>query len=86
MITTSLYDYYEFDRHQANFRSLFISNEFRHWKLAAGVLSPAQAQWLQDNRVFATPANISLLRKTKQDNEEIMATSAHLVADQILEH
>jgi len=54
--------------------------------LAAGVLSPAQAQWLQDNRVFATPANISLLRKTKQDNEEIMATSAHLVADQILEH
>ena len=83
-VKTALYDYYEFDRHQANFRSLYLSNEFRHWELVAGVLSPAQTQWLQDNRVFALPSNVALLRKTKQDTEEVMATADRLVADQDL--
>lgn len=83
-VKAAIYDYYEFDRQQANFRSLFLSTESRHWELAAGVLSPTQAQWLQDNRIFAKPANISLLRKTKHDTEEIMAAADRLVADQDL--
>ena len=83
-VKAAIYDYYEFGRHQAHFRSLYLSNEFRHWELAAGVLSPAQAQWLQDNRIFALPANVALLRKTKQDTEEIMAAADRLVADQDL--
>ncbi len=83
-VKAAVYGYYEFDRHQASFRSLFLSTEFRHWELAAGVLSPTQAQWLQDNRIFALPANVSLLRKTKQDIEEIMAAANRLVADQDL--
>ena len=83
-VKTALYDYYEFDHHQSNFRSLFLSNEFHHWTLAAGVLSPTQAQWLQDNRIFATPANVPLLRETKQDTAEIMATAGRLVANQDL--
>jgi hypothetical protein len=83
-VKAAMYDYYEFDRHQTNFRGLFLSSEFRHWELAAGVLSPSQARWLQDNRIFAMPSNISLLRKTKYDTEEIMATAHRLAADQDL--
>jgi len=83
-VKEGLYDYYEFDRQQANFRSLFISTEFRHWELASGVLSPTQARWLQDNKIFALPANVTLLRKTKHDTKEIMAAANRLVADQDL--
>jgi hypothetical protein len=83
-VKTALYGYYERDRQQANFRSLFISNEFRHWELAAGVLSSAQAQWLQNNWVFALPANVPLLRQTSQDVKEVAATAERLAADQDL--
>jgi hypothetical protein len=83
-VKAAIYNYYEFDRQQANFRSIFLSTEFRHWELATGVLSPTQAQWLQDNRIFAAPENVSLLRETKQDTEEIRAAADRLVADQDL--
>jgi hypothetical protein len=83
-VKEELYDYYEFDRHQANFRGLFISTEFRHWELASGVMSHTQRRWLQDNQIFALPANVPLLRKTKQDTEEILAAAERLVVDQDL--
>lgn len=79
-----LYSYYEMDRQQANFRTLFLSNEFRHWELATGVLSHAQAQWLQTNRIFALPSNVQFLREAKLDPEEFMATARRLAANQAL--
>jgi len=83
-VKEALYDYYEFDRNQSYFRSLFLSTEFRHWEMASGVLSPTQRRWLQDNRIFALPANVTLLRKSKQDTREIMATADRLVANEDL--
>jgi hypothetical protein len=83
-VKAAIYEYYEYERTQSLFRSLYLSTEFRHWELAAGVLSLTQAQWLQNNRVFALPANVSLLRETKQDFEEIVATADRMIADQDL--
>ena len=83
-VKAALYEYYEYDRHQGNFRALFLSSEFRHWELSAGVLSATQAQWLQNNWIFALPANVSLLRDTQQDIEEVMATADRLVSRQNL--
>ena len=79
-VKEALYGYYDYGRHQAYFYTLFLSNEFRYWELAAGVLSPAQAQWLQNNRIFALPANVTQLVETPQDMGEVMATAERLVA------
>jgi hypothetical protein len=83
-VKEALYDYYEYDRHQANFRTLFLSNEFRHWELAAGILSHQQAQWLQDNSIFALPANVQLLHESEQDRAGVMATAERLAENQAL--
>jgi hypothetical protein len=83
-VKAALYEYYEFDRSQANFRPLYLFNEFRHWELAVGVLGTTQAQWLQNNRIFALPANVSLLRETKQDHEEVIAAANRLASKQKL--
>lgn len=83
-LTAAVYEYYEFDEHQTNFDTLFLSTEFRHWELAAGILSANQARWLQDNRVFALPGNIELLRGSEFDTADILATAQRLAANEAL--
>lgn len=81
-VKAALYGYYEYGSHHANFREIFLSNEFRHWELAAGILDPGQAKWLQDNRIFALPSNVEMILGAKHDPDEVMASAERLAARQ----
>lgn len=57
-----LYDYHDYDQTQWQYRPLQFDTEFRHFTLAAGVVSDAQSRALQDAFLFAHPGNIEEVR------------------------
>lgn len=57
-IKDALYDYYNFDVNQNQFRQLQFMTESRHFELAAGVLDYAQALYVQDEWYVVTPEDV----------------------------
>lgn len=77
-IKSALFDYYERDRQQGNFVSLFLSIELRHQELAAGIRTTEQALWLQENQVFALVADMPFLLESEHDPDEILIAAQRL--------
>lgn len=59
-----LFDYYGFDDEQRQYRPLQFQTESRHFELAAGVLSNAQATFIQDKWLFFRPNEMEEVRRT----------------------
>jgi hypothetical protein len=54
-LKSSLFEYYRYDQTQRQYLSLQLMTEFRHFELAAGVLSNDQYVWMQDEMGYVSP-------------------------------
>ncbi len=73
-----MFDYYGFDESQRQFRPLQIDTEFRHFKLAAGVLSHAQEVFIQDNWRLFGPDDLATARSSQPEGTNVLATAKRL--------
>lgn len=72
-IKDSLYDYYNFDVNQNQFRSLQFMAEARHFELAAGVLDYAQALFVQDEWYVVTPDDIEQFAEVQIELDAVVS-------------
>jgi len=77
-VKDSLFAYYGYDESQWQYRPLQFSTEFRHFELAAGILTMEQEIYLQDNWLFFRPDNIAEARKARPDASEVIAAAERL--------
>jgi len=54
-LKSALFEYYRYDQDQRQYLSLQLMVEFRHFELAAGVLTNEQYIWLQDKIGYVDP-------------------------------
>ncbi len=54
-LKSALFEYYRYDESQRQFLSLQLMTEFRHFELAAGILTNEQYVWLQDEIGYVSP-------------------------------
>ena len=73
-----MFDYYEFDESQWQYRPLEFDIEFRHFELAAGVLSPEQELWMQDKLLYFVPDNFEEALSMKVATEEVLVAAQRL--------
>jgi hypothetical protein len=73
-----MFDYYGFDEAQQQFRSLQIDVEFRHFKLAAGVLSHEQEVFVQDNWRLFRHEDMAKARASQRENANVLAAAKRL--------
>lgn len=73
-----MFDYYGFDESQQQFRSLQIDVEFRHFNLAAGVLSHEQEVFVQDNWRMFGPDDMAKARTSQREKANVLAAAQRL--------
>ena len=54
-LKSALFEYYRYDESQRQYLSLQLMTEFRHFELAAGILTNEQYVWLQDEIGYVSP-------------------------------
>ena len=54
-LKSALFEYYRYDEGQRQYMSLQLMTEFRHFTLAAGILSNEQYVWMQDEMGYVSP-------------------------------
>ena len=54
-LKSALFEYYRYDESQRQYLSLQLMTEFRHFELAAGILTNAQYVWMQDEIGYVSP-------------------------------
>ena len=54
-LKSALFEYYRYDESQRQYLSLQLMTEFRHFELAAGILSNEQYVWMQDEIGYVSP-------------------------------
>jgi hypothetical protein len=55
-LKSALFEYYRYDQSQRQYLSLQLMTEFRHFELAAGILTNEQYIWLQDEIGYVNPS------------------------------
>ena len=60
-VKETLFEYYNFDEEQRQYRPLQFNTESRHFELAAGVLTREQATYIQDEYLFFRPQSMNSL-------------------------
>lgn len=75
-----MFDYYGFDESQRQFRPLQLDTEFRHFELAAGVLSHEQEVFIQDNWSMFKPDDFATAKAGRYQNANVLAAAARLQA------
>ena len=73
-----LFEYYNFDQEQRQFRPLQFMTESRHFELAAGVLDREQVMFVQDNYLFFRPAEIDEVKELEFDRDGVRQAAARL--------
>ena len=74
----AMFDYYSFDQSQQQFRPIQFETEFRHFELAAGVLSYEQEVFIQDNWRILSPRNFELAKASQGEVGDILAAARRL--------
>jgi hypothetical protein len=54
-LKSALFEYYRYDETMRQYLSLQLMTEFRHFQLAAGILSNEQDVWMQDEMGYVSP-------------------------------
>lgn len=72
-IKNALYDYYNFNVTQSQYRSLQFMAEARHFELAAGVLDYAQALYVQDEWDVVTPEDVEQFAAAQLDLNAVVS-------------
>ena len=73
-----LFEYYNFDEGQRQYRPLQFMTESRHFELAAGVLDREQVVFVQDNYLFFRPSQIDEVKALEYDRESIQQAARRL--------
>jgi hypothetical protein len=73
-----LFEYYNFDLEQRQYRPLQFMTESRHFELAAGVLNKEQILFVQDNYLFFRPYEIEEIKALEYDREGIQEAARRL--------
>lgn len=73
-----LFEYYNFDQEQRQYRPLQFMTESRHFELAAGVLNKEQILFVQDNYLFFRPYEIEEVKALEYDREGIRQAARRL--------
>lgn len=60
-VKDKLFEYYNYDEEQRQYRPLQFDTESRHFELAAGVLDRSQVTYIQDMHLFFRPDDVSSL-------------------------
>ena len=60
-VKDKLFEYYNYDEEQRQYRPLQFDTESRHFELAAGVLDRSQVTYIQDTILFFRPDDVSSL-------------------------
>lgn len=55
-LNSALFEYYRYDENLRQYLSLQLMTEFRHFELAAGILSNEQYVWMQDEIGYVSPS------------------------------
>ena len=54
-LKSALFEYYRYDENMRQYLSLQLMTEFRHFQLAAGILTNEQYVWMQDEMGYVSP-------------------------------
>ena len=71
----ALYEYYGYDENQRQYRPLQFMTEFRHFELAAGILSHEQYVFVQDELYVVSPGELENFDESRMDLDEIRAAA-----------
>lgn len=77
-VKNAMFDYYGFDESQHQFRPIQIETEFRHFELAAGVLSHEQAVFIQDDWRIFSPRNFEMAKASQSEIGDVYAAAKRL--------
>ncbi len=73
-----MFDYYGFDESQGQFRPVQLETEFRHFELAAGILSHEQEVFIQDEwRIFG-PEDFAAAKANQPENMNVLSAAMRL--------
>jgi len=73
-----LFEYYNFDEEQRQYRPLQFITESRHFELAAGVLDKQQIVFMQDRFLFFRPADINEIKAMEFERHGVQQAAARL--------
>jgi hypothetical protein len=73
-----LFEYYNYDQEQRQYRPLQFMTESRHFELAAGVLDKEQIVFVQDNYLFFRPTEIDEVKALEFDRDGIRQAAGRL--------
>lgn len=73
-----LFEYYNYDQEQRQYRPLQFMTESRHFELAAGVLDKEQILFIQDEYLFFRPSELEELKTLKYDRTSIQQAAKRL--------
>ena len=68
-----LYEYYDFDESQRQFRPLQFMTENQYFELSAGVLSHEQARFIQDQWYVVSPGELDEFEDAAIDQQGLLA-------------
>jgi len=78
-IKKALFNYYDFDQDQNQYRPLQFLSEQRHFELAAGILSYDQARLVQDTWYVVSPGELDNFDNSLLKLDEVRATVQRFV-------
>lgn len=73
-----MFDYYGFDETQRQFRPIQFETEFRHFELAAGVLSHEQELFIQDHWRIISPNNFETAKRSQGEIGDVLGAAKRL--------
>ena len=73
-----LFEYYNFDQEQRQYRPLQFMTESRHFELAAGVLDREQVVYVQDNYLFFRPSEMDEVKALEFDRDGVRKAAQRL--------
>ncbi|MDX1403737.1 MAG: DUF6090 family protein [Woeseiaceae bacterium] len=80
-ITNALFDYYRYDESQRQYLSLKLMQEFRHFVLAAGVLTNRQARRAEDDWGIVSASELEAFREAPVNLDDVRASAERLSAN-----
>ena len=80
-LRNSLFDYYRFDNSERQYQTLQYMQEFRHFELAAGILTNRQLRRMHDEWFVVSATEVAALKDEPVDEAEVLDAANRLQAD-----
>ncbi len=77
-LKSALFEYYRYDESQRQYLSLQLMTEFRHFELAAGILTNEQYVWMQDEIGYVSPGVPSDIEVTAAQLDALVEAAQRL--------